>query len=697
MTAGQNTNKFSTVNLYRLRSRFVESVVILALFGFAARGSAQELFVGANYHPHDSDPETWTRDVQLMQQAGIRIVRMGHLAWDSYEPKDGHFDFAWFDQVMDKMNAAGIKVILDIAVHPAPLWLHHKYPSIDVVDPNGNRQYPNHRYMDDVGDPQYQRHALRFADELARHYAKHPALLAFGLDNETGDGPISYSPTVRARFIVWLKAKYGNVETLNKAWASQRWSRRIGDWDEIGLPLSGSGVAGPPERVLDFRRFISDEINGFFMKFIDHVNASAPGILTTGNFWYYSSKYFDYAKIAYTGKISRGGCGFYPGPSLRDNGGIENALFGMARIQFENSTPFWCTEFTTMTAVPGSIRKSAYASLMLGNQLICGWTWQSMHAGEEEFLEGMLDWDGKPNRKFDEYKNIAAEFRKIERFGFPYKPKPEVALAFSFPSQIASAKFPELHDGQVQTAFNSFNKRNVDVRVVDLTQSQLPYKVLVVPGVAIMDEASANKIREFVRAGGIAVMTSYCAILDEHNHVFATTLPGRLNDVFGVRVSGFEESENMNELSRLGLRGRQLRVNYGHHQLNCQSPRFDVIEPAGAEVLGRLAGLDRDYPAVTSNKFGAGTAIYVGIPARQEILDVVLGELMDRLAINTGPQAPAGVMARQINANHILYLNLDGSPKRVELKGRSRSILRDVDYQDSFELGPYEPEFVETK
>ena len=280
----------------KVSSYLIQSIVCLAALALNTAVCAQELYVGANYHPHDSNPETWTRDIQLMQQAGIRVVRMGHLAWDSYEPKDGQFDFGWFDQVMDKMHAAGIKVILDIAVHPAPLWLHHKYPSIDIVDPNGNRQYPNHRYMDDVGDPHYQEHALRFADALVSHYAKHPALLAFGLDNETGDGPISYSATVRDRFIVWLKAKYGNLDSLNKAWAGQRWSRRIGDFDEIGLPLSGDRVPGSPERVLDFRRFISDEINGFLLKFIDHVNSDAPGVLITGNFWFFSNmKYFDFA------------------------------------------------------------------------------------------------------------------------------------------------------------------------------------------------------------------------------------------------------------------------------------------------------------------------------------------------------------------------------------------------------------------
>lgn len=656
---------------------------------------AEELYVGANYHPHDSNPETWTRDIQLMQQAGFRVVRLGHLAWDSYEPKDGQFDFAWFDQVMDQMQAAGIKVILDIAVRPAPLWLHHKHPSINVADVNGNLQYPNHRYMEDVGDPFYQQYALHFADGLARHYARHPALLAFGLDNEQGDGPISYSATVKERFIAWLRAKYSSVENLNKAWAGQRWSRRIGDFEEVGLPVSAN-VNGSPERMLDFRRFISDEVNGYLLKLIDQVNASAPGVLTTGNIWYYcSNKYFDYARIAYTGKIARGGCGFYPGNSLRRNEGIEQALFGMARIQFENTTPFWCTEFTSHNAVPGSIRKSAYASLMLGNQLVCGWTWQSMHAGEEQFLEGMLDWDGRPNRKYNEYKTIATEFRKIERYGFPYRPQSEVALAFSFPSQIASGSFPEPHDGQVQTAFNCFNKRNMDTRVVDIAQSELCYKLVVLPGVAVMDETCAGKIREYVRGGGTVVMTSQSAMLDEHNQVFTTTLPGRLNDVFGIRVSGFEESEWMNELSRVGLQGKQLRVTYRERDLDCESPRFDVIESKGAKVLGRIVSLDRDYPVVTTHKFGAGTAIYVGLPAREELLDPIMDELIDQLEIKKGPQVPAGVMARQINPTNILYLNLDGIAKRVELKGRAHSILRDQEYEDGFILGPFEPEFLE--
>jgi hypothetical protein len=45
------------------------------------------LLVGANYHPHDSGPETWRRDAAMMRDAGITVVRLGHLAWDTFEPQ----------------------------------------------------------------------------------------------------------------------------------------------------------------------------------------------------------------------------------------------------------------------------------------------------------------------------------------------------------------------------------------------------------------------------------------------------------------------------------------------------------------------------------------------------------------------------------------------------------------------------------
>jgi beta-galactosidase len=671
--------------------------VIIFLFLFMHPVNAQKLFVGANYHPHDNkDLAKIKTDIQLMQAAGFNVVRMGHLAWDSYEPSDGRFDFEWFDQVMDMMHQAGIMVILDIAIRPAPIWLHRKFPSIDIVDANGDVQYPNHRYMEDVGDSNYQQYAVRYATALSRHYGHHPALLAFGIDNESGDGRISYSETARQRFIAWLQQKYTDIDNLNNAWATQRWSRKLDQFEEVGFPVA-THATDVPERMLDFRRFVSDEINQLLFKVIDAVNINAPNALLNTNAWYYSTtKYFDYSRIAYSGKMTREGCGFYPGPSLKTNYGIMNALFGISRIQFESTNPFWCSEFTTMTAVPNAIRKQAYSTLLYGNQMVCGWTWQSMQAGEEQYLEGMIDWDGIPNRKYDEYKAIATEFKKIEKF-FPYKPQAEVGLAFSFPSQIASSYFPEQHDNQLQACFDMFFWRNMDARIVEITQSPLHYKLLIVPGVTVMDEITADKIREFVKNGGTVIMTSNSAVVDPRGQVYTTTRPGLLSDVFGIRIGSYEETENMNELSERSFTGKKLELSYKGKPIDTESARFDIIETKGAEILGSISSLDKDYPIITSNTYGNGKAIYVGLPAKGETLDALLDDLIVALGIKKGPDVPPGVMARQIDSNHFLYLNASNESKEIHITGKSRSMLNDKEYSGNFTIAPNEPEFIELK
>ena len=680
-----------------MKPRKIKILLLLTItFLFSSLLKAQELYVGANYHPHDDNNiEKIKSDIRLMKAAGFNVTRMGHLAWDSYEPAEGKFDFAWFDKVMDMMGEAGIKVILDIAVRPAPIWLHHKFPSVDVVDKNGNVMYPNHRYMDDIGDPNFQKYALRFTDEITKRYAKHPALVAFGIDNESGDGPISYSETAKQRFIVWLKNKYSNINNINKAWATQRWSRRLNQFEEIGFPV----VAYPndvPERMLDFRRFVSDEVNQFLFKVIDKANANAPDVLTNTNAWYYSPlKYFDYSEMAYSGKMTREGCGFYPGNSLT-NVGVMNALFGISRIQFESTNPFWCSEFTTHNAVPKSIRRSAYATLMYGNQMVCGWTWQSMIGGEEQYLEGMLDWDGIPNRKYDEYKKIATEFKKIGKY-FPYKPHPEVGMAFSFPSQIVSNSFPEQQDDQLYACWGAFYVRNMDANILEISRSPLKYKLLIVPGVTVMDETTATKIRDFVKNGGTVIMTSNSAVVDETGKIFASTRPGRLSDVFGIRVGSFEETEMMNEISRKSFKSNIIELTYKGKTISTKSVRFDVLESKDAEILGSITSLDKDYPIITSHKYGKGKAIYIGLPARGEILNPLLDELIVELSLKKGPDVPSGVMARQIDKNHFLYMNVSNEPKEIQMKGKTRSLLFDKNYDGDFNIAPYEPEFIEVK
>jgi beta-galactosidase len=308
----------------------------------------------------------------------------------------------------------------------------------------------------------------------------------------------------------------------------------------------------------------------------------------------------------------------------------------------------------------------------------------------------MTDWDGIPNRKYYEYKKIATEFKKIEKY-FPYKEKAEVALAFSFPSQIVSYAYSEQHENQVQTCFDQFFNRNMDVRMVDIRRSDLKYKLLIIPGVAVMDPVTAKKIRDFVSNGGTVVMTSYSALVDTTNQVFASTHPGLLNDVFGIRVGSYELVNEMNELSRLSYKGDHMRVSYNGENIEIRSSQYDVIQPKAAKVLGYITSLDQNYPIITSNTYGKGTAIYIGLPARGAVLSPLLDDLINKLAIQKGPDVPTGVMARQIDKNHILYLNISDTPKEIPMKGASKSILYDKDYSGNFTIAPNEPEFIELK
>ena len=128
-----------------------------------------------------------------------------------------------------------------------------------------------------------------------------------------------------------------------------------------------------------------------------------------------------------------------------------------------------------------------------------------------------------------------------------------------------------------------------------------------------------------------------------------------------------------------------------------ESSRFDIVESKGADVLATMTSLDKDYPVITSNKYGKGRAIYVGLPAKAEVLNPLLDDLMRELSIRRGPEVPTGVMARQIDKNHFLYLNLTAESKEIPVKGGSKGILSAKEYTGNFTLAPYEPEFIEIR
>ena len=81
---------------------------------------------GVAYYTEYMPYERLDKDVELMQKAGISVVRIGESSWGLWEPEDGRFEYAWMDRVVEKMHAAGIKVILGTPTYSIPAWMYKK-------------------------------------------------------------------------------------------------------------------------------------------------------------------------------------------------------------------------------------------------------------------------------------------------------------------------------------------------------------------------------------------------------------------------------------------------------------------------------------------------------------------------------------------------------------------------------------------
>jgi len=509
-----------------------------------------QLFVGACYQPVDRSPEQIQHDIAIMKAAGFTMVRMGDLSWDAFEPEEGRFTFDWFDKVIDQMHQAGIKVIVDIPGQPAPIWLHKRYPGVDIVNQDGVRINPASRYWDNISDPDYRRLAKRLAQKMMERYARNPAVIAVGYDNEIGNGHMSYSAADRDRFVDWLKHRYGSIESLNKAWATQRWSRRINSWDQVDLPYERG--PGPNERYLDLHRYWSDDTIGALEDLEAVRKQYAPNLPVASNFWpTASTKGFDYLRS--WEKISTYGAqGFYPGEPI-------SAAFEAMSNRAGHDTPLWFNEFTAggggYYGTPGRSRMWAYFGLIYYTQTFLAWTFNSHIGGEEQALFGLVDHDGRPSWKVDEFAQIAREFGTMKALGFPRYHQPEIAVNFSFQSYWLTNPppgpntMPEYFKGdytkQAQAAYRPLFEDNIDAAVIDFGHDALDrYKLAILPSAYVMDEPTATAVRDYVANGGTVIMTGYSAKVDETGKWFESPLPGRLSDVFGLRTSAFYRPSN---------------------------------------------------------------------------------------------------------------------------------------------------------
>jgi beta-galactosidase len=388
--------------------------------------------------------------------------------------------------------------------------------------------------------------------------------------------------------------------------------------------------------------------------------------------------------------VSYGAEGFYPSDPI-------NGVFGALTIKGDLATPMWFNEFTAggggYYGTPGKSHMYAHLALMMGAQGILAWTFNSHLGGEEQALFGLVDHDGTPSWKVDEFARIATEFRQLAPLGFPRYTHPEVAIAYSFDSFVASHPngpssttrqyFKTPYTEQVQDAFEPFFRENIDTAIINIGHDSLAsYKLVVVPADYVMDAASAKAIRDYVSGGGTVLMTAYSAKVDEHGQWFDTPLPGRLSDVFGLRTVQFYEPDVLPEFE-LGGKTAKAGIRF-----------YEVLEPHTAQTLATFSNIPGHPPAVTVNRYGKGQAIYLAAPAQAPLIGPIVRSLYEPLGIQPGPKTPEGVYARVVNGR-TLYVNTTDEEKDVTVGIKAHGVLSRQSYDSEMKLGPYQVELVE--
>ena len=216
------------------------------------------VYYGASYYHEYMPYERLEKDAELMEKAGITVARVGESTWGLFEPRDGEFDFAWLERVVDRLHKAGIKVILGTPTYSIPAWLFKKHPEIQVKQINQPRYTYGLRQMTDLAHPTYRFFAERIIRRLIGHFKDHPAVIGYQLDNETHASGTA-DVHVQELFREHVKKKFKTAIELNKAWGLNYWGQNIADFDE--LPPR-DGILNPGYK-LEWERFQQDIIAGF--------------------------------------------------------------------------------------------------------------------------------------------------------------------------------------------------------------------------------------------------------------------------------------------------------------------------------------------------------------------------------------------------------------------------------------------------
>lgn len=605
-------------------------------------------YFGVDYYPEHWTKERWPIDAGLMAEAGFNVVRLAEFAWSKMEPHEGQYDFDWLDRAISILASHGIKVVLGTPTASPPPWLMSKYPDLFRVREDGVRLTFGNRREYCPNQPVYHDYTRRIVTQMAGHYAHHPAVIGWQIDNEFGDR--CCCPVCADAFQTWLRNRYTSLDDLNQKWGTLFWSHVYNDWSEIPVPLTTGGSPNPG-LALDFYRFMSDSYVAFQQMQIDLVRDRCPGHFITHNFMgfkYDRINYFDLAR-----SLDLVSWDNYPRMQWTMQADVDpsqmalahDAMRGLKRQNFwvmEQQAGQGGWEMVSVAPRPGELRLWAYQSIAHGADGIVFFRWRTARYGTEQYWHGLLDHDACPGRRYAEIKRMGAEIKQAGDTLAGSVVRSVVAILLSHDSRFAfqiQANNPQFnYADHLHQCYRALHRRHVPIDVVEPVADLAAYKLVIAPALHLVSESVAQNLKRFVEAGGVLVLTPRAGVKDESNAVVNRRLPGLLAELAGIEV---EEYDSLPPETHNGLEFLLPELATAH--LPSAHVWCDVLKPNGATVVARYT---QDYyagkPAMTLNHFGQGQVLYVGTLG-DDVYETLTGWLLGLAGVKRLLAAPEGV------------------------------------------------------
>ncbi len=622
---------------------------------------------GVAYYTEYMPYERLDKDVQLMKDAGISVVRIGESSWGLWEPADGRFEFAWMDRVVDRMQKAGIKVIMGTPTYSIPAWLFKQHPEIVVRRLDGHTVSFGLRQNVDLSNPTYRFYCDRVIRQIVQHYKDNPAVIGWQVDNETSAAGAA-NRNVQVGFVNYLRNKFKTIDAVNKAWGLNYWGQTLYDWTEVP---PRDGIINPGWKLewerysqwltTDFLAWQTGIVNEYKRpdQFVTHDLAGPPRPevneydigrtldIMAVNPYHGTQDQFDGMGSTMAGDYTR---------SLKRT----NYLVTETNAQ----TIGWDSK-EQFPPYDGQLRLDVYTHVSTGANMVEYWHWHSIHYGQETYWKGVLSHDLEPGRAYAEVSRTAHELQRVGPRIVNLKRANRVAILYSNDSHfgIEFMKFSERANYRsiMQQMYRTFYRKNVGVDFIfpdttDLSQ----YKMIVAPPLYVASDELLDRLVEFVRGGGHLVVTFKSGFTDQYDTVRCTMAPGPLRKAAGIR---YQEFSNLREA--LPLKGDPFKAGAD----NRVSEWAEMLVLEGAQPL---ATYDHPffgkYPAITRNRFGNGTLTYEGTVLSDRLQGKVLLDTLQLAGlVGSDQQLPAPVRVKhgvnRTGKTIHYYLNYSSEPQ----------------------------------